>query len=84
MRLVTLKPNTTVPVCPKCGNNTAFKCYSQQVCEDGCELWCTCKCGYTPIKSSLEHVEDVMGGLCDSNCIDAIRFTWSDLINKTI
>lgn len=80
MRVVKIKQSEKVPACPKCGNKTEFKCYSEQVCEDGCEIWCTCKCDYTPMKSNMDHVEDVMGGLDDDNCLDAIKFTWVELL----
>lgn len=84
MRLITINPNPKVPACPKCGNNTNFKCYSERAGEDCCDLWCTCVCDYTPMKSSLECVEDVWGGLDNDNCLDAIRFTWIDLLKETL
>lgn len=78
-RLITIKPNPKVPKCPKCGNNTIFKCYSDYCAEDCCEIWATCNCGFEP--SNGDRVEDVWGGVGDNNCIDAIRFTWVEPLN---
>lgn len=74
-RKITIKPNDNVPKCPKCGNNTAFNCYSDYCAEDCCEIWAECICGF---KASNDAVEDVWGGVGDANCLDAIRYTWID------
>jgi hypothetical protein len=83
-RKVKYKPGEFIVPCPKCKNNTQFTVHSAQVCEDGCEIWAVCKCGYNP--SSHENmgsgyrVEDVWGGCSDDNCQDAILYSWNDPI----
>lgn len=77
-----LKPNDTVAKCPWCGNNTEFTGYSQQVCEDGCEVWVVCKCGYDPTLGKIGHrLESVMGGLDNENISFALQ-VWSDEIEE--
>jgi len=47
-----------------CGNTDDFDLVSQQVCENGCEIWIKCgKCGYDPACKCGQHVESVMGEL---------------------
>lgn len=83
-RMIRLVSNEDTPKCPKCGNNTVFKIRSEQVAEDNCDVWVVCKCGYDPTKSNtLNRMEDVWGSLDDDTCLDAVQFTWSDIINKT-
>ena len=46
--------------CPKCGC-CILRAVSQQVCEDGCEMWYECnQCGYDPCGPG-DHVETVWG-----------------------
>ena len=83
-RKVIYKENKFIEPCPKCGNNTVFKIHSQQVQEDGCEIWAECKCGYDPTSyenfGTGNRVEDVWGGTDDANCQDAITFAWNDTL----
>jgi hypothetical protein len=83
-RKIKYKPNTYIKSCPKCGNNTEFTIRSEQVYEDGCEIWAICKCGYDPTSyeymGSSYRVEDVWGGCGDDNCQDAITHSWNGSI----
>lgn len=82
-RKVQFKPNAAIEKCPKCSNNSEFVMKSQQVCEDGCEIWATCKCGYDPTEHSSQHrMEDVMGSLTDENCVSALDCTWNEMIQS--
>ena len=85
-REVKYKQNEFIKPCPKCGNNTEFTIRSEQVCDDGCEIWAICKCGYDPTSydeaGSGYRVEDVWGGCNDDNCQDAIRFAWNDTLDE--
>lgn len=74
-RTVQFKPNDTIAVCPKCGNNTHFKITSAQVAEDCCEVWATCKCGHEA--GSEHHFEDIMGGVDDEN-VQMAMACWND------
>ena len=66
-----------VKACPKCGNLHEFVCRSQQVCEDGCEVWITCgKCDHDP-HAYNERLESVMGG-CDEDNIYQALDCWND------
>lgn len=59
--------------CPQCKNTLEFTIHSEQVCEDGCEVWAVCKCGFDPSEKDTGYrMESVMGGCSDENCIDAI------------
>jgi hypothetical protein len=47
----------------KCGNANDFDIVSQQVCEDGCEIFLQCgACNHDPCNLA-EHIESVMGGI---------------------
>jgi len=74
------KPNDTLTPCPKCGNNTEFVCHSEQVAEDGCEVWVKCKCGFDPF-TWRDKLESVMGGCDDDNCLDALG-CWNDAFSE--
>ena len=76
-----IKAFETTP-CPKCGNGSIFTAHSQQVCEDGCEVWVECgQCGYDPtIGKPLHRMESVMGGTTDENVIIALT-CWDDAID---
>jgi hypothetical protein len=65
-----------VKPCPKCGQMTQFVAKSKQVCEDGCEVWIECICGYDPHKFN-ERFESVMGGCCEDNIRMALG-CWND------
>jgi len=62
--------------CPKCGQKTQFVCVSQQVCEDGCEVWIECICGHDP-HHPLERMESVWGGCSEENIMAALT-CWND------
>lgn len=66
-RRLHFKENDQFNPCPKCGNNTQFTAESQQVCEDGCEVWVVCVCGYDPTSGTGDRVESMMGGTSDDN-----------------
>jgi hypothetical protein len=52
--------------CPKCGNTHSFVAVSQQVMEDGCEMWIRCgACGNEP--GWMDRREDVWGCLDDAS-----------------
>jgi len=82
MRLVQLKTNNGICApCPKCGNNTEFRAYSKQVCEDGCEVWVECICGYDPTSDRTGYrYEDIMGGIDYGTVMMAIE-CWNYAIN---
>jgi len=92
IRKVRYKPNEFIAPCPKCGNNTEFTIRSEQVCEDGCEIWAECKCGYDPTSydeaGSGYRIESVWGGTSDESCEVAIHHAWNEpieyLANKPI
>src|SRR4051812_42794165 len=85
-RKVTYKPNEYIKPCPECGNNTKFTIHSEQCCEDCCEIWAVCNCGYDLTSyenfGSGNRIEDVWGGCSDDNCKDAIDITWNELIEE--
>lgn len=62
---------TAVKACPVCGQKTQFVAKSQQVREDGCEVWIECVCGYDPHKFN-ERLESVTGGCDPENILAAI------------
>lgn len=79
MRRLEFKANDHFKPCPKCGNNTVFHAESQQVCEDGCEVWVECVCGYDPTSDNGSRFESVMGGTGDENVRLALD-CWNDAI----
>jgi hypothetical protein len=80
-RKIKINPNPNVRHCPKCGNNTEFEVFSQQVAEDYCNIWAQCICGYDPTDGdSGNRIEDVWGGCSDENCLWAIDVTWNGII----
>lgn len=82
-RNIKIKENELVPACPKCGNRTEFVVKSQQVMEDGCEIWAECKCGYDATEGDWKsRIEDVWGGVGDNNSLDAIDITWVYILNE--
>jgi len=84
VRILVLKKNDSVFDCPKCGGNENFTIHSEQVCEDGCEVWAVCKCGYDPTAwdeaGSGHRIESVMGGLSNEDCLDALTFSWNPAV----
>jgi hypothetical protein len=72
--------NDEVKPCPECGNNTDFVCRSEQVADDGCEVWAECKCGHNP-SAPMDRMESVMGGCGDNNCYDSLSI-WNDSITS--
>ena len=82
-RKVQFKSTSEIKPCPLCGNRTDFIIRSEQVMEDGCEIWAKCKCGYDPsFENTMSRIEDVWGSLDDDNCKDAIVYTWNELIEQ--
>lgn len=79
-RRVKFKANTSVSVCPKCGNNTEFVIHSRQVAEDCCEVWAQCKCGHE--HGSEHNFEDVMGGVHDEN-VQVAMGCWNEACVET-
>lgn len=76
-----IKPNPKVPPCPKCGNNTHFTCRAEQVSEDMCEVWVTCKCRHDATNGDgFKRLEDVWGDVGQDSFFDALRFTWIELL----
>lgn len=77
-----LKYNNLFAKCPKCGNNTIFKAFSQQVSEDHYEVWVECNCGYDPTAGKIGHrFEDSFGGVHEDNVLIALE-CWNDAINE--
>jgi hypothetical protein len=79
-RKVKFKEGSIIEPCPKCGNKLEFVARSEQVCEDGCEVWIECKCGYNPFADG-NRLEDVMGGVDDDNVMWAIG-EWNELVSE--
>lgn len=78
-RQVKFKEGSEISPCPKCGNKIYFIARSEQVCEDGCEVWIECKCGYNPFNSN-DRLEDVWGGVDNENVMWAIN-EWNLLLD---
>jgi hypothetical protein len=84
-----IAPDNPYLPCPKCGNKEEFYAHSQQVCEDGCEIWVSCrKCGYDPFHDyeNIEGctgycVEDVWGSI-EPATISMALDSWDELIQK--
>lgn len=83
-RSIKYKPNEVISKCPKCQNNTEFTIISEQVAEDGCEIWAVCKCGFDPTNyeelGSCYRIESVWGGVEDDDCQDALLNSWNEAI----
>jgi C4-type Zn-finger protein len=76
----TLNENANVQKCPKCGNKTAFIAHSEQVAEDGCEVWIVCKCGYDPTEYKCGHRLEEVWGTIDKDTIAMALTVWDDEI----
>lgn len=75
-----LNINAEIEKCPQCGNNTSFFAHSEQVCEDGCEVWIICKCGFDPTEGKCGHrLQDTMGSLDKETILWALD-TWNEEI----
>ena len=71
-----IAPSESCQSCPKCGNKTDFLAHSNQVAEDCCEIWISCRtCGYDPFHD-YEHIEN-----CTGYCIEDI---WGEINISTI
>jgi hypothetical protein len=79
-RAVKFKEGSIIEPCPKCGNKLEFIARSEQVCEDCCEVWIECKCGYDPFTDG-NRLDDVWGGVDDDNVKWAIN-EWNELITS--
>jgi len=78
-----LRQNTTIVCCPKCGNNTKFTAHSQRACEDSCDIWVVCQCGYDPTQdNTLNRLEDTWGGLDNGILHDALTYAWNEVIQE--
>lgn len=71
----------SVQPCPKCGNAKSFVAVSQQVAEDGCEVWIECSCGHDP-HGPFDRMESVMGQLDKDSILDALG-CWNDAVEKS-
>jgi hypothetical protein len=80
-RKVMFKEGSKIEPCPKCGNTLEFTARSEQVMEDGCEVWIECKCGHNPFKNG-DCLEDIWGGCDDDNVMWAIG-QWNELLTET-
>lgn len=80
VRTVKLRNNDSVAKCPKCKNNTDFEAHAEQVCEDCCEIWVVCKCGFDPTQEHpIYRVEDIWGSLDQDTVTDAV-YSWTEVI----
>lgn len=79
VRPIEFKENTQIKPCPKCKNNTHFVAESMQVCEDSCEVWVECICGYDPTSDNGSRLESVMGGTGEENVRLAME-VWNSAI----
>lgn len=61
--------------CPECGNVKEFTAHSEQVAEDMCEVWVSCKCGHAP----GERIESVMGEI-DKDTISNALSCWNEAV----
>jgi ssDNA-binding Zn-finger/Zn-ribbon topoisomerase 1 len=82
-RAFALKKTDGVAKCPKCGNNEKFIGISEQVAEDGCEIWVECYvCNYDPFNESVgSRIDSVMGSLDDGNLLMAVS-EWTSIIES--
>lgn len=79
-----MKPGSDIEPCPKCSNKTDFVAKSMQVCEDCCDIWIECVCGYDPTQNKCGHrLEDVWGSLSKETIADAVG-VWNDEILSEI
>lgn len=73
---------TAAEPCPKCTNRLEFTAHSVQTCEDSCDVWIVCKCGFDPTYERTGYrYEDVWGGVGDENVMMAVD-VWNDLIKE--
>lgn len=77
-RKFNLAKSGQVTPCPRCGNDITFIATSEQVCEDGCETWVECVCGFDPTSGKCGHrYEDVWGG-CNEETITMALQVWNE------
>ena len=68
--------------CPKCGRRNMLVARSEQVREDGCEVWVECsRCKFDPGADNMEHVETVWG--MEEWAVGAAMETWNSLLIET-
>lgn len=66
--------------CPRCGNRHDFVAVSQQVMEDGCEVWLRCaSCGHEP--GWQDRREDVWGSL-DPETVACLGQDWNEWVGR--
>jgi hypothetical protein len=82
--LIEFAPNKKIIPC-KCGNNTKFNLFSEQVCEDACEIWAECaKCGYDPTSGQWgARYEDIWGSITEYNA-RIVMMCWNDAMNPEL
>ncbi len=82
-RPVLLKKNKSILKCPKCGNNRRFEAHSDHCCEDSCDVWVVCKCGYDPTTELWGYrVESVMGSLDLNGVQEALLYSWNEALRE--
>lgn len=83
-RPFSIKAESKIAKCPKCGNNTRFVAHSEQCAEDCCGVWVKCVCGFDPTEGKWgERMEDVWGSLDPDTICTALRWCWHDVITAT-
>lgn len=71
--------NVPQSACPKCGNTNVFIGRSEQVAEDGCEIWVECECGFNPFENNSDYrIESVWGSLDEDFLMMALH-SWNEL-----
>lgn len=81
MALITVRVNGDgVEPCPSCGNNTQFVAKSMQSCEDSCEVWVECQCGYDPTLDVIGSRLECVWGTLDKGNVGACLSSWNELI----
>lgn len=83
-RRFVLKANTIVRSCPECGNNTDFKCISEQVCEDGCEVYVACACGHDPTARDPGYRNESVMGEINMENLNVALFCWNHAIDDVL
>lgn len=80
-KLFHFKPEAHVAPCPTCSNAKDFYLVSEQVAEDGCEVFLRCVCGTQP--QGDYALEDVWGELSPENAI-AAKAEWNEWRKKAL
>ena len=75
-----VKESIGITPCPRCRNTTDFTVRSAQVCEDGCEVWAVCKCGYDPTAERCGYRQESVWGEIDRFTARTALDCWNDAI----